>query len=464
MNKKKAIISISLALVLIATIVVGVILLLPKKNPEPEIPSTAKVLSTISDKLEETADSFAKCASGSSTSAISVSQPIMSLAAPEVPGGFRKKGASEYLWLYEMSSRIVFAVGYLANNATTENGYANGFEYNKIYMGALEVDGFSGVVYIKTDTDQSGINLYFDFKTTEESTEICFIITMHADYDFENNVVKNVKMNYAIMPIMTELWAVEYDFVNNNFRGFQLYDNTNSHTPEQATEILNSYNDGTLRAEKLMSSSIKWTYGSMVSGNITNDINNLSFDAYEYSSGYTDNLVSQLEISEFYNVLYNSLHSFKLRTPQQMINSNSENVQIVNYIQDCVDYGWNKANYSSWSNTENGKEYYLFHFVEYEEMINHLTSIKNTILADESATNEAKELITEALNYVTSKGKVRYTGQLGTYNGLSMEIEYWTNWNEKPISEPHIKAGSTEITYNLVDGQVANLTYNKVSA
>lgn len=111
--------------------------------------------------------------------------------------GFEKDDASEYLWLNELSSRIVFAVDYLANNATKENGYANGFEYDKVYMGPLEADGYKGVIYIKTETDKTGVNMYFDFKSEEQDgVQVCFVITMHADYDFVKDEVKKIQMNY----------------------------------------------------------------------------------------------------------------------------------------------------------------------------------------------------------------------------------------------------------------------------
>ncbi len=112
---KKTFINIAIGILLVGIMVVGTVLFPRKLKSDPsnpEISSAATVLEVISDKIEETADDFAKCASASNTSGAEVS-------ATAIPGGFTKEDASEYLWLNALSSRIVFAVDYLANNATT---------------------------------------------------------------------------------------------------------------------------------------------------------------------------------------------------------------------------------------------------------------------------------------------------------------------------------------------------------
>lgn len=266
------------------------------------------------------------------------------------------------------------------------------------------------------------------------------------------------------MPLMTEMWAVEYDFVNNNFRGFQIYDDNMQHTPEQALDFIASYNNKTLKADKILS--YGWTWATMVNGNITNDVNKLSFSAYSSYSYSSENPATQLEVTEFYNALYKSLNSFKLRTPEEMIGTENEEVHLVSYVQDCVNYGWNKSEVHTWSGS--GRTYYVFFFLEYEEMVSMLSEIKTTILADENATTEVKELATFAHAYVEEKGKVLYTGQLGTYNGLKMNMETYSTWRSEdthPVANREITTeAGTKINFNIVDGHVADLTYNKIAA
>lgn len=455
MSLGKKIMCIILAIVIVAVGGVSAYFLWFKKV---EISSAQKVFEVVSNKLVEVSNTMAQGSSGSTSTESSSTTVSNSIGANLT--GFSKAGAEEYLWMNELSSRIIYAVDFIARNATVENGYANGFEYGKVYSGAVDVDGYNGVIHFLMNADTKGVNMLVDFNTEEEINgeiyPIAFKIKMYADYDYDKEEVKTLKMNYVITPFAIEMWSVEYDFVNNNFKAFQFYDYTFTHA-QYGAEIIENYNNGTLDFDKIIT--YYWTHAVILSGNITDNINNLRFDCYEYWRSNTDS-VSDIILKTYYNSLYNSMRTFTLRTAEDNINTTGNS--LVTYIQDAIDYGWNKASFT-WT-TYNGKTYYIYNFIEYEDMVNYLTQIKSTITENQNECQETKDVITSALNYITNRGATGYTGELGTYDGITTTIDY-DLWIVDGIIKIryNIMSNKTKINFELENKNVSNLVYGSLT-
>ncbi len=443
-----------LSLCLIAGIVFGVYLF-TKDDETTEISSAAKVIGTISDKLEEVSNTFAEMATESSAGASN-----NSISALDI--GFANGDISSYLRRNYYASRIVFASSYLAENTNTENGYANGFEFNKVYAGIAEIDGYSGQVYLSSSTTSDGVYLYFDFVTDANYT---FIVTLYADYDFENDICNSIKMNFLMMPYITEIWAAEYDFVNNNFKCVYAREYEVRHTTDDTEEILNLYNSGTFTAEQAFD--YNWDEIMIISGNITTDITLLNYSALEYSI-YTSGSVSDASAILLYNYVYNSLYSLPLRSMDELIVTDTDYI-FVSYIADCVNYGWNKAEYNIY--TLNNRTYYFFSFIEYEDLVEYLTEIQTTIYADGTANNNVKELIDASISFLQSRGKARYTGTIDEatyYNGLLISFAknsygiFDFDGTSKPAPIYQLKDSSTGayIEFTIYNGSVRNLNYS----
>lgn len=443
-------------------IVGGLVAVILLNKPKQEVPPANVVLNVISEKVNETSKKMATVASSIDNQYDTEEEKNISsqmnfgvkTLSDKKEFLFEKSSASEYLWLNNLSSRIIYAVGYLSKNATIENGYANGFEYNKVYMGPANIENYEGVVYIKTEIKNDGVWMYFDFVTEQDNVEIIYSITLFADYDFEKEDVNKIKMNYYLKPNVSELWSIEYDFLNNNFKGFQFFDYTFSHTIDEGNEIVSLFQSGKLDYTAI--TSYYWTHGLLVSGNITDDINKLSFNAYEYNSLNTENTIPQTTIKNFYNVLYTNLSDFKLRTTSIATN----NAILVNYVGDCVSYGWNKAYFDYFKSSE-GQTFYVFTFLEYEEILDYLTQLNASLQKDLEAPSFIKEIAKAALGYIESRGPTKYTGTLGTYNGIDLSIKHYFYYStESQIATYYnIVSNQNYISFTTVNGEIADLSY-----
>lgn len=404
-----------------------------KKDPEkpasqdPTYAAADSVLSNVSSKLVEVSNTMVDGVNGTGSSTASASG-LMSAQSDE--RGWTEVSASGYLWMNELSSRVLYAVDYVARNATIINGYANGFDYGNTYVGPVSMDGMEGILYLTSSvggTDENtNVEFLVNFEAEYEGIDINLNIKILIDYNSTNNKVLNLKMNYIILPFAAELWSVEYDFEKNNFKGYQFYDYTFSSSLDVGTEIVTKYNNGTLDFTAL--SSYNWTHGMLLSGNITDNPNNLSFNCYEYQRLDEDTPISNIIVKGYYNSLYNSLKGNKLFLDSSVIDK--DNAILVNYLQDAVNYGWNKAEFVGLQD-ENQTEYYIYPFIEYDDMVDYVTKVKQDIDQDQNSDEYIKKMIESAYNFLLGKNANTYTGELGLNAGITtkLTIDYDYDYN-----------------------------------
>ncbi len=442
-----------LSICLIAGIIFG-IYLFTKDDETTEVSYAAKVLGTISDKLEEVSNTFAEMATESSDEGTGID----SVSAMAID--FEESDASSYLTLNYYVARVVYAASYLAENTNTANGYANGFEFDKVYTGNGQIGGYEGTVAILSETTDDGVYLYFDLiYEVSGMGEVTEMVTLYTDYDFENYACNSIKVNYKMVsPYVYGIFAVEYDFVNNSFEGFYAVGSLSSE--DDINEIITSYNDGSLTSENAFSLDLSTVI--IVSGNITTDVNDLSYTAY-YGSPYASSLIDNSTVEETYDNIYSSLYTFNFRS--DLIDTSSATV--VSFISDCVNYGWNKATYISATVGDN-RTYYLFTFIEYEDLIEYLTEIQTTIYADDTANNNVKELIDASISFLQSQGKASYIGTFDEiYNDISISFENNSygvlnvDGSSKPAPIYQLKDSSTGayVEFAIYNGNVRNLNY-----
>lgn len=404
-----------------------------KKDPEkpasqdPTYAAADSVLSNVSSKLVEVSNTMVDSVNGTGSSTVSASG-LMSVQSDE--RDWTEVSASGYLWMNELSSRVLYAIDYVARNATIINGYANGFDYGNTYVGPVSMDGMQGILYLTSSvggTDENtNVEFLVNFEAETEGVNIDLNIKILIDYDSVNNKVLNLKMNYIILPIAAELWSVEYDFEKNNFKGYQFYDWRYSNSVDNGNEIVTKYNNGTLNFDALMS--YNWTHGMLLSGNITDNPNNLSFNCYEYQILNNEDPTSNVIVKGYYNSLYNSLKGNKLFLDSSIIDK--DNAILVNYLQDAVSYGWNKAEFVGLQD-ENQTEYYIYPFIEYENMVDYVTKVKQDIDQDPNSDAYIKQMISSAYNFLLGKNKDTYTGELGLHAGITtkLTIDYDYDYN-----------------------------------
>ncbi len=423
------------------------------EQPVSTPPSASTVLYTISETLKETSDKLASSASGIDTEESSIANTsVMAYRSIE----FNKGEVYNYLYINQKASQFLYIICRLAENALGEDNYHNDFEYDKIYRGNLNINGLDGKVYIKTSTTEDGVLLYFDFGTNYMGLEIDFLITTYVKYDFETNTVKSIELNYQCLPLMMEMFAVKYDLVNNTFEGFILDDYNSPKTIEQTNEIIDSYNNGTFTFDKMMTYNFHLIIP--VKGNITDRPEELSFNAYVVNFSQAESTASIEEVEHLYNSVYDTVSSFKLRELDKMLKD--DNAQEVDYVQNYADYGLNKSTFSTYRD-ESGKYYYRYTFLEYEEMLSNMKSVKEMVNNDIDATNEIKTLADNAVEYLENKGKAGYTGNFETYNNIPMELEtsYFIENNSHVVKYTLKTSNNQYLSFETVNNSIQNLHY-----
>jgi len=258
----------------------------PIDPPSEETPSQPKanitmVADAVADKMYQTANIFAD---------VSNQKALEDGASAALGAGFTgeywtRATVGDFLEIQEYPSLIIYTVEYCLRNATIDNGYANGFELNKVYFGIANVGIYEGAMYFSLDEVEGGITLKADFYFEYNQMELQYAINGFFGYDYENNEVNCIQLNYAILPIGKEFLTIEIDYENNSVYGFQAY-SPSEQSLTLGDEFVSEFNAGTLNLDKVAD------YGfnavDMVSGNLSDNVNDFVFDGYCYDGSPSD--------------------------------------------------------------------------------------------------------------------------------------------------------------------------------
>lgn len=375
----------------------------------------AKTVTSLSNELtgydniteESTEDSDENVQSGSITATMA---------------GFETATLSDFLYLQDEPAMILSIVEYVLNNATQENGYSNGFELNKVYSGQANI-GFGdadGFMYVIMNEVTNGISMNADYYGNQSGVDIQMALNGFFKYDYDTDTVESIELNYIIHPIAYQVLSIKIDFASNSYSAIQLGSN-NSGDINAGADFVSKFNAGTLTVDQILDYGFSWF--DMCYGNLAENINDYRFGGFTYYSTNQNNTILDHTINGTFNSVYSELRGIQMLNAENIATTDAK---IITYLQDAVTYGQNKSYISSSEN--NGRTYYYMPFVEYEDMVTVLTDAKATILADTNATDLQKDLITEALGYITHHGKDTYVGNLGTYNGLEMNMDMSTEY------------------------------------
>ena len=332
--------------------------------------------------------------------------------------GYREATLSDFLYIQETPAMIVGIIDYILRNATIDNGYSDGFKLNHTYSGIADIGIGQGAMYFKMDEVENGITLNADLIGNKSGVDVQYSVNGLFTYDYTNNVVKSIELNYVILPTAYEFTSIRIDFVSNRFDAIMAYSNHTMDTTAGA-DFVTKFNNGQMSFENL--TEYGFEYIDMCYGNLADNVNDYRFTGYSYEFDETDTQSSYV-VELVYNGIYTNLKKLSLRSADDILVT--PDATSITYLQDAITYGKNKSHIST--TTNNGRTYYYMPFLEYEDMVTVLTEAKTRILADASAGKNEKDLITEALAYITHHGKETYIGALGTYNGLYMDMDLST--------------------------------------
>ncbi len=431
------------------------------KDPDVEYASAKEVLSAVSAELVDANKKIINAVNSGGTSSLSLSNMTTRAALP----GFERGDMLDYYESNELPIGIIYAIDFIAQNATIENGFANGFEYGKTYSGTANGFGVGeGVVYVKANTQDNGVKFIVNYESEQSGQTFNYNLNFLVDYDFEENKVNKVSLNLVILPYVTEIRSIEYDFVNNSHSLFRLANYGTDFDSQTCDDIVTKYNSGIFTFDEAIKH--QWSSVEMATANITDDINNLEFECYSYWHGNdSSSSVQQNILSNFYNALYSKMKGNKLLTSADILEIDKQNPTLVTYIAQAIDYGTNKAS------VETVGDSFYFTFVEYEDLVSYLTQVNTTIQQDQTARDDVKLVASSALGYIKDRGASKYTGELGTYNGKQLNIDYMpvTDWNSGVASNLRelitIDDGAgVVISFTLKNGEVSELEYANVLA
>ena len=251
----------------------------PSNQTTPKASITA-VADAVADKMSQTVSALANVSNGQ----VAEEGESGALGAGVVGQGWEKATLGDFLNIQEYPSMMIYIVEYCLRNATKENGYANGFELNHVYFGVADV-GYEGVIYFSLDEVENGVTLKADLHFEYSSVELQYAVNGFFGYDYENNKVNSIQLNYAILPIGRELLTITIDYENNSFYGF------NAYFPQEmsmtlGTEFVEEFNAGTLTLDKVADFGFEEIV--MVSGNLSDNVNDFIFDGYTYDLSHSE--------------------------------------------------------------------------------------------------------------------------------------------------------------------------------
>lgn len=376
---------------------------------------TKEIVNSFAEKLQTTNNLIMESINTSNHEVAEVSSHEVEGEAPY----FKYADLGDYLNEQSTCSMIIYSLNYLINNTTAENGYADGFKKDQVYCGEVNVWGYNGVLYAILFDTENGIAGKVDLNASVSGVDISYKVNVNFEYDNKTKNPKKLQINYVTYPMTFDIASYEIDFENNSFKFLTLDEWQYSHTPTQDEEIFQKYNDGTLNFETVLS--YPWNSGFVCTGNITNDINKMNFSGYKVRTyDYSDEKDASVNIVKVaYNSIYHQLSSFSLRSQNDSIDE--EDGIFVTYLNDATTYGYNKSDITPY--TYAGKTYYKNQFIEYNDFLSVLNILKTNITADSTSSNRIKETINNAIAYTQAKGESLYTGSLGLYNSLQMNLK-----------------------------------------
>ena len=409
-------------------------------NTNTEASAASVVMEEIAEELQKVSNSMAKSVSDTITEEDvddNTSEPtaVVSDAQPVTDDKltWSKNDVIDYMTSNEYPMGLVFSMDFIVKNATVENGYANGFEYNKVYTGESSVYGTDGIVsmIVIPNVESGKVYCNFDFVGNIPSTdlEVKYVVDMDVDYDFANDKAKKLTISIADVTLYTFFNFAVYDFDANHysFMEFDGYFNTAAHVAQGANNITQILNSETSTFNDWLD--CVWTHVNIVDGNITDNPNYLNFYSYYCTYRYSNNtyitsqtITQDAMASRIFSTIQRNFLKLKIRTTD--IDVSDE--YIVTYIKDASNYGFSKS--SVYSDTRNGKTSFYYPFLEFETMDAILKEAKDTIDADTTASTYTKEVIASAYGYVHGRGKTGYTMNLGTYNGITTSLSYATTY------------------------------------
>lgn len=322
----------------------------------------------------------------------------------------------QMLWDIDTPMMFVYISEYIMKNAVV-NGLTEGLVLDKVYYGDIDF-GYAGVIYCSINLVDEGISLMGDFYFTEQGMNLQYSFTALFGYDFENDKLTSIAVNYAILPIAMEFSSVVINLETGDVYSVFISDPANM-SLTLGVEFAQAFNAGNLTLEELME--FGFTYVRLIKVKLAEDISDCEFEGYRYDTvdGY---VVSSEEVEELFNDIYANVKGFKFRDG---INDNLEKIETdeLTYLQKAADYGQNKSDYVSVSNINN-KWVYEFVFVEYDEMLR----ILNKAYADLSEDDTVDELVLEMLSSMIAELEEQnadtYTGNFYANRGYTIYVVF----------------------------------------
>lgn len=385
--RKKKIISLILAIVLIISLPIGVYFypaLFKTKDNDPGnnggnnntkpgiqagVSVVSHVLETIAAQNYKIFDTYSSASSAENYSASEVEEGEVENYAYTA---LSKQQLQTYFNALQQCVIVPAALDYVVNSADSDV-YQNPFELDQTYYCKEITSDETHVYYYKAEMDGELINLYLE-------NEGYFIICQ-IRYDFENDVLISAKT-------MADNIFAEIDYAYNTFT-CAMFDFNGT---------LNDVLSGDFDIEDI----IPYEYNVKYNGNITDNINRIRFDEVSLTNPSSMEDITKTEIKNF-------MAKFAIGVNTDNI-LNKTDVVVNNSFADSMEYSMRRLDFSIRENPNNLFEFeFISTWVGVNEAVKFLDDLSK--VADVASNTLMKSLVLKFKNYLADNESA-YTGSL----------------------------------------------------